>query len=365
MKKVSIYVKGDRNSTDYYRIYQYLDKLDEKNFHCKYRMQMGEKLYRKWMPVSDKPIYIKILAYLYIYFRRLWGLFFDFLVVPDVLVLHRSFIGRYMPYSFRLLLRGIIYRDTKLVWDFDDHIVANKEVSKRTFDAFAELASCVLVTHDYLKSLLPVSYQDKVIILPTTDGDMYRLFTDKVNLKRLSLLQEQVIMIWVATKRNMRFLKPIIPVLDKTARLLYDLDKRKLVLKVICNERLECDCDNLIIENICWSRQGAIEGMLKAHIGIMPLLDSEFTRGKGGFKLIQYLSIGLPCIGSDVGYNHSIISLECGFLPQTESEWITAIIKLSNILSWKSYSENAFQYWRLNFSYEKNLEVWKALINEP
>ncbi|WP_025835228.1 glycosyltransferase [Bacteroides stercorirosoris] len=153
--------------------------------------------------------------------------------------------------------------------------------------------------------------------------------------------------------------------MDKTARLLYDLDKRKLVLKVICNERLECDCDNLIIENICWSRQGAIEGMLKAHIGIMPLLDSEFTRGKGGFKLIQYLSIGLPCIGSDVGYNHSIISLECGFLPRTESEWITAIIKLSNILSWKSYSENAFQYWRLNFSYEKNLEVWKALINEP
>ena len=363
MKKISIYVKGDRNSTDYYRIYQYFDKINSGECVCKYRIQLGNKLYRKWMPIADKPLLIKVFAFFYIYFRRLWSLLVDFVFVPDIIVLHRSFIGRFMPYSFRLLLRGIILRGAKLIWDFDDHIVANGEVSQRTFDFFSKSASCVLVTHDYLKSLLHTSFQNKVVILPTTDGDMYNLFTKDVTKTRCQLLHEKVILVWVATKRNMRFLKPIVPILDQAAKLLYELDGRKLVLKVICNDKLECSSMNLIVDNICWTRQAAIDGMLNAHIGIMPLLDNEFTRGKGGFKLIQYLSIGLPCIGSDVGYNSSVISRDCGFLPKDEVEWVQDIIKLSNITTWKSYSECAYYHWLNNFSFEKNLKIWENLIN--
>ena len=363
MKKVSVYVKGDRNSTDYYRIYQYLDKLHGEECRCVYRIQMGDKFYRKWMPVSDKPLYIKIFVYLYIYFRRLYGLLNDWIYVPDIVVLHRGLIGRYMPYSFRILLKSIISRGAKLIWDYDDHIMANNEVSKFTFNEFANLSSHVLITHDYLKSLLPIYCQSKAIKLPTTDGDMYNLFSPKINEERLSLLDKQVNLVWVATGRNIRFLKSIVPVLDKAAHILYESSGRSLILKVICNVPLKCECSLLKIENIPWTRQNAIQGMIESHIGLMPLADSEFTRGKGGFKLVQYLSIGLPCIGSDVGYNHSVVSADCGFVVQTNKDWITAILKLSDTSLWESYSKCAFSRWRHLFSYEKNLEVWRCLIN--
>lgn len=362
MKRISVYVKGDRNSASYYRIYQYLDKLDE--VKCIYRMQMSAKVYREWMPISGKPIYIKAIVYIYIYFRVLFNLLKDWINVPDVIVLHRTFIGRYMPTVFRVLIKNIVSRGTKLIWDYDDQIVVNGEVTQFVFNYFTKLATHVVVTHDYLKSLLPFAYQYKAIILPTTDGDMYQLFVSSdVNAKRLSSLHKRVVLVWVATSVNMLFLEKIIPKLDEAARLLKEKDGRILVIKVICNASLFSKCKYLIVENVYWTREKAIQGMMESHIGIMPLMNNEFTRGKGGFKLVQYLSIGLPCIGTDVGFNSSVITQECGCLITEENDWISAILRLSNLILWGSYSECAYQQWNLHFSYERNMFVWKGLIN--
>lgn len=362
MKRISVYVKGDRNSTDYYRIYQYLDKLDDREYHCSYHVQLGGKAYKKWMPVSNKPIYIKIIVYFSIYFRRLFDLLCDWMNPPLIMVLHRGLIGRYVPLSYRFILKRIVARGAKLIWDYDDQIIANGEVPQIVFNECAKLASIIFVTHDFLKSLLPASCQHKVIIIPTTDGDMYPSFSKELNKKRLQQLQNNVNMVWVATKRNLRFLQPIMPALNEAARALAELDGRKLKLKVICNAPLEGEYKDIIVENILWTRERAIYGMMESHIGIMPLVDSEITRGKGGFKLIQYLSIGLPCIGSDVGYNRTVISSDCGVLVKGEQDWKDAIIRLSNISLWQSYSESAFRHWNEKFSFEKNLNTWKQTI---
>ncbi len=363
MKKISVYVKGDRNSPAYYRIYQYLDKLHEGECKCIYRTQMSKDVYRKWMPVSKQSIYIKIIVYIYIYFRVLWGLLCDWVNTPQIVVLHRCFIGHYMPYSYRFLIKRIVYRGAKLIWDYDDQIIANGEISPFVFDNFAKLAKHIIVTHQYLKSLLPLSSQDKVIVLPTTDGDMYKMYSSvDMNFKRINSLSKQVSLVWVATAVNIPFLEQIIPVLDEAAQVLHETDGRTVLLKVICNAPLSCRCENLIVENISWTHERAIQGMLDSHIGIMPLVDNEFTRGKGGFKLVQYISIGLPCIGSDVGFNHSVISPECGYLAKDKKDWMTAILKLSIPSQWELYSKCAYQHWWLHFSYERNLKVWKRII---
>ena len=66
--------------------------------------------------------------------------------------------------------------------------------------------------------------------------------------------------------------------------------------------------------------------MLKScHIGIMPLPDTPFARGKSAFKLIQYLRAGLPAIASAVGENsHVIRQGETGFAVSGESGWLEA-----------------------------------------
>lgn len=361
MKRISVYVKGDRNSPAYYRIYQYIDNL-ENEYSCKYRMQMSPKAYSHWMPVSKQPYVIKLIIYIYIYTRVFKALFLDLFQKPDIIILHRTLIGYHVSYCFRMLLKIIISRGCKLIWDFDDQIIENGEISEKNFKYLSKLSNDIVVTHDYLKSIVPDSYKFKVKILPTTDGDMYRLFNTDLNIVRQNLLEKQVVLVWVATSVNLPFIKNIIPILDIVSTKIKKLKGKQLVLKVVCNEPLLCTCVDLVIKNIKWTREKAISEMMSAHIGIMPLIDNAFTRGKGGFKLIQYLSIGLPCIGSDVGYNKAIITNENGFLVDTEQDWIDAIINLSDKNRWVSYSDAAFNTWLKKFNYNENMRVWNNLI---
>lgn len=365
MKKISVYVKGDRNSTAYYRIYQYLDRIN--GVVCNYHTMMSTKIHNKYMPVSKQPLFIKAGVYLHMYIRMMFCLVKDFIFLPDIIVVHRRVISRYMPVAFKLLLLGMIKRNVKLIWDFDDHIVNSGEVTASTFLFFAKYADTIIVTHEFLKSLVPESYQQKVILLPTTDGDMFHIFqSESINEQRLKIFDEGVFtLVWVATSGNLKHLEQIISVLDNAANRLIKEKSKELHLKVICDAPLIHNCKYLTVNNIEWTRERAIEGMKNAHVGIMPLQDNIFARGKGGFKLVQYLSIGLPCIGSDVGFNKHVISSDCGFLVNSNKQtgWIDSIVKLCDKKIWEKYSEHAFEHWEKTFSYTKNLLYWSNLLN--
>ena len=57
-------------------------------------------------------------------------------------------------------------------------------------------------------------------------------------------------------------------------------------------------------------------------IGTMPLPDSEWTRGKGGYKLLQYMAVGIPCVASPVGINSILIKEGVnGYLADSEDQW--------------------------------------------
>jgi glycosyltransferase involved in cell wall biosynthesis len=103
--------------------------------------------------------------------------------------------------------------------------------------------------------------------------------------------------------------------------------------------------------------------MLNAHIGIMPLADTEFTRGKGGFKLVQYISVGLPCVASNVGFNKLVLNEHCGFLAESEQQWRDAIMQLANPDIWQQFSTAAFKQWNSNFSFDKNLAIWDEALS--
>ena len=90
----------------------------------------------------------------------------------------------------------------------------------------------------------------------------------------------------------------------------------------------------LNIDLIPWSENTEIEEMKKFDIGVMPLLDSFWERGKCGFKLIQYMGCSLPVIGSPVGVNSQIIENGVnGYLASSHEEWYDYLEKL--ILSQK------------------------------
>jgi glycosyltransferase involved in cell wall biosynthesis len=78
-----------------------------------------------------------------------------------------------------------------------------------------------------------------------------------------------------------------------------------------------------------WSEADEVRSLKGLDIGIMPLPDEPWTRGKCGYKLIQYMASGLPVVASPVGVNGDIVRHgENGFLASTEREWNEALSRL-------------------------------------
>jgi glycosyltransferase involved in cell wall biosynthesis len=84
-----------------------------------------------------------------------------------------------------------------------------------------------------------------------------------------------------------------------------------------------------LLDILPWSEAAEVGQLQNMDIGIMPLDDSPWSRGKCGYKLIQYMACGLPVVASPVGVNASIVTHGVnGFLASTEGEWRQAITTL-------------------------------------
>src|SRR5690606_34170663 len=77
---------------------------------------------------------------------------------------------------------------------------------------------------------------------------------------------------------------------------------------------------------IPWNETTEVTDLLKLNIGLMPLENDPWCEGKCGFKIIQYLSLGIPAIASPVGVNKTIIENRVtGYLCNSENDWYKAI----------------------------------------
>jgi glycosyltransferase involved in cell wall biosynthesis len=112
--------------------------------------------------------------------------------------------------------------------------------------------------------------------------------------------------------------------------------------------------------------ESEVELINKFDVGIMPLNDNLWERGKCGFKLIQYMSCGIPVIASPVGINSEIVSNDVGFLASSGKEWVDSFSKLiSNDILRKQMGSNARQRVERHFSFYNNVNLIRnKLLNK-
>jgi len=126
---------------------------------------------------------------------------------------------------------------------------------------------------------------------------------------------------WIGTPLTVSYLNEIGGALQELVRH-YDVRVR-----VIGAPRYRIEGVPLI--NVPWQLDTEVEELLLCDIGVMPLRDDAYSRGKCGAKLLQYMGVGIPAVASPVGANREIIHQgRTGFLARTEGEWAETLGQL-------------------------------------
>lgn len=296
--------------------------------------------------------------------RTLYFIIYDLLFYKSVnVIVIRRFFPRFIP-PFGLLILKHYLKNKNVYWDFDDNIIADKEIVKAEAELLEQIAKKISVSNDFLKDTISSQYRNKVMLLPTTDLAFLKSDVGEFIKKREVSYPTNINICWLGTKGNLHFLDKVIPFLDLAATICQEKFNKLLTLEIVSNDKYYPKTTILEIKNTEWTYNMAIEVICNSHIGIMPLPNNEYTRGKAGFKAVQYISAGLPAIVDNVGFNREVIENGLnGFLIDEPVFWSESIINLSSNLDlWKTMSYNARQKWEKDFNPNRVINYWSAIM---
>jgi glycosyltransferase involved in cell wall biosynthesis len=185
---------------------------------------------------------------------------------------------------------------------------------KRKFAATCRWVDVVAAGNDVLAGVARSSAED-VVVLPTSiDTAAYE--------PSFARAADPPTIVWIGSPENLIYLDLIHPALSRLAK-----RHPALKLRVICSAFPEWTDVN--IERIPWSSATEAHALAGAHIGVMPLTDDAWSRGKCAFKLLQYMAASLPCVASPVGANtEAVLDGVNGYHARDADEWERSLEKL-------------------------------------
>lgn len=215
-------------------------------------------------------------------------------------------------------------RAKRLVYDVDDpvmyrssrHLLRFSPARRAGFRRMAAAADALvgsspLIAAEALKVLAP----GRVFVVPSTvDADIYR--------PREKGEGKGVVLGWLGSAGTVKYLERLRGTLAEVSRRVPGAR-----LKVVSNRFPVMD--GIPMDRKAWRRDEEVGDLQSFDVGLLPLSDDLWTRGKGHGKLFQYLAVGSPVAGSPVGIvAEAVREGVTGFLPRTKSAWVEKLVLL-------------------------------------
>jgi glycosyltransferase involved in cell wall biosynthesis len=125
---------------------------------------------------------------------------------------------------------------------------------------------------------------------------------------------------WIGSPSNAKYLENLVVPLSR-------FGEKTAVRFVVVGAKAPI-IPNVEVLEIPWAEDTEVELINNFDIGVMPLPDDEWARGKCAYKLVQYMACGVPVVASRVGANIDLVTPECGFLVESDEEWVYAMKSL-------------------------------------
>lgn len=253
-----------------------------------------------------------------LYWKRLFVLLKAFQY--DVLWIEYE-IFPYLPAFAERLLRLL---RVPYVVDYDDAVFHNYDRSGNLLvstllgnkiDVVMQNACCVITGNEYLASRARMAGASRIELIPTVvDSERYQ--GAKHSRKKTPIIG------WIGSPSTERYVVEIRDALKKVC----DATGARLVL-VGATESVRKQLPGIPVDVMRWTEESESYHVSKMDVGIMPLENGPWEKGKCGYKLIQYMACGVPVVASPVGVNIDIVNDNgCGELAESMSEWAEYLI---------------------------------------
>jgi len=308
--KVLILTKYPRmGASSRLRTLQYLPILEQQGFEFTVRSLFDEKYLEK-LYVDGSRSRLAISKY---YFKRFLTLFsvyrYDLIWIEYEL----------FPYLPAFAERALALIGKKYVVDYDDAIfhnydLANNPILRRflakKIDKVMANASCVIAGNAYLAERAQAAGAKYIEWVPTV--------VDRSRYMPLTKIEDNSKVIgWIGSPSTQKYIIDI----KEALRTVCERHSAHLLL-VGATQDIINQLPGIQVEVAPWNEDSEAQLIQQMDIGIMPLPDGPWEKGKCGYKLIQYMACGVPVIASPIGVNSDIINgSKCGYLADDLEQW--------------------------------------------